>query len=183
MRTFIPILSFCVLIPAALATESVPAKQAEEKPKAQVTPDAAPSGKTEEKTSPASTPSARTEKVLALPKYQVKGRKVPVETETTLEAKETVRKIDKKIERELKNTETTQVDTTLNPDKYSYLGSRSATMSAEESKQRIRELEMKQSVAAVSVDPGSDAENKELLRLLKDLDYRKNRDADEVRKE
>jgi hypothetical protein len=123
------------------------------------------------------------DKVVTLPGVQVKGRKIPAETETTYEAKLTVIKIDKEIEREKKNTQPTNLDTKLNPDNTSYLGNRSAAISAEEAKQRIHDLEVKQSVAAVAAAPGSEEENKKLLDMLKDLEYQKNRDNSPERKE
>lgn len=115
------------------------------------------------------------DKVVAMPQVKVEGKK---ETETTYEAKKLVEKLDKEIEREKKNTTPTEADKALNNSKISYLGDRSAAASADQAKLRVREMEMKESVAAIAVDPNDDKENKELLKMLQDLEYKKKRSED-----
>lgn len=110
------------------------------------------------------------DKVVAMPQLKVEGKK---ETETTYEAKKIVEKLDKQIEREKKNTVATEADKALNNSSISYLGDRSAAASADQAKLRVREMEMKESVAAIAVDPNDEKENKELLKMLQDLEYQK----------
>lgn len=114
------------------------------------------------------------EKVVAMPQVRVEGR-FPRETETTYEAKKLVDKYDKQIEREKEKTSPTEVDKTLNNNKISYLGERSAAASADNAKANVREMEMKQSIAAMAVDPATEAENKKLMEMLQELEYKKNR--------
>lgn len=167
-----------------LKEETKKASEGQKKPEAEATPaktTAAPSSKEEaSKTAQASNP--KDGKVVDLPQLRVEGRKVPRETLTTYEAKVTVVEYDKKIEREMKHTTPSNLDNKLNPDTYSVLGNRSAAINAEEAKLRVQEMEVKQSIAAVATDPTNDEENKKLLEMLKDLEYRKNKDADPGKK-
>jgi hypothetical protein len=112
------------------------------------------------------------DKVVTLPEMRVVGKRVPEETETTREAKILIKDLEKKIEKEKKNTVPTKLDNVLNNGAISRLGDRSAVGAAIESKEKVKEMEVKQSVAAVAVDPNSEEENEKLLEMLKDLDYK-----------
>lgn len=129
----------------------------------------------EEKKAPKDKP--KDDKVVAMPQISVVGKRVPAETETTREAKILIKELDQKIEKEKKNTVPTKLDSVLNNGTISRLGDRSAVGAAVESKEKVKEMEVKQSVAAVSVDPNSEEENKELLKMLKDLEYKQKDDG------
>jgi len=138
------------------------------------TPPAAPiRSEEQDKKDKAAKEKAKDDKVVALPQLQVVGKRVPEQTETTKEAKIMVQELDKKIEKEKKNTVPTSTDKLLNSGTISKLGDRSATEAAVAAKDNVHEMEVKQSVAAVAVDPNSEEENKKLMEMLKDLEYKK----------